>query len=582
MSVAQKIMSKISGRVLKPHPSVIERLEDWPIFKLSEDRKRFIEEIDDFTIDRLIQENPKLYELIAQTIYQERIRIKDTPWKVDPPNEMQFWGKIRSKLITTDSADKKTAQEVHRELLRKIVHRYSEEIVSNFSIRTFRFARWFLNKFFNRLLNAAAEKWWRILGSRYQMHERIHVHGEVEEVRGLIEKGIVIVVPTHFSNLDSILVGYAMDQILGLPAFSYGAGLNLFNSGLPAFFMNRLGAYRVDRRKKNAIYLETLKSMSMLSVKRGTNTLFFPGGTRARSGMLEKKLKMGLLGTVIEAQRALYQGKEPQKIFIVPLVLNYHFVLEAPFMIHEHLQIVGKERYLKGKSEGNSIFEWLKFVWQFFSKKSDIVLSFGKPMDIMGNFVDTDGNSFDRHNNPLNIQDYFMTEGVVNEDLQREAEYTKMLADKIVDRFSKETIVLSSHVVAFTAFNIFKEKFENLDLYALLRLMPDDYIFPIEDFTAAVEAMQKALFELEERGRLKLSDSIRLSPTELIADGMKNLGIYHVKKPLMFNRKGDLECDDFYTLLYYHNRLENFGLTKRVRWENYRLELKNEVKNVTT
>ena len=582
MSVAQKIMSKISGRVLKPYPSVIERLENWPIFKLSEDRKRFIEEIDDFTIDRLIQENPKLYDLIAQTIYQERIRIKDTPWKVDPPNEMQFWGKIRSKLITTDTADKKTAQEVHRELLRKIVHRYSEEIVSNFSIRTFRFARWFLNKFFNRLLNAAAEKWWRILGSRYQMHERIHVHGEVEEVRGLIGKGIVVVVPTHFSNLDSILVGYAMDQILGLPAFSYGAGLNLFNSGLPAFFMNRLGAYRVDRRKKNAIYLETLKSMSMLSVKRGTNTLFFPGGTRARSGMLEKKLKMGLLGTVIEAQRALYQGKEPQKIFIVPLVLNYHFVLEAPFMIHEHLQIVGKERYLKGKSEGNSIFEWLKFVWQFFSKKSDIVLSFGKPMDIMGNFVDTNGNSFDRHNNPLNIQDYFMTEGVVNEDLQREAEYTKMLADKIVDRFSKETIVLSSHVVAFTAFNIFKEKFENLDLYALLRLMPDDYIFPIEDFTVAVEAVQKALFDLEERGRLKLSDVIRLSPTELIADGMKNLGIYHVKKPLMFNRKGDLECDDFYTLFYYHNRLENFGLTKRVRWENYRLELKNEVKDVTT
>ena len=582
MSVAQKIISKISGRVLKPYPSVIERLENWPIFKLSEDRKRFIEEIDDFTIDRLIQENPKLYDLIAQTIYQERIRIKDTPWKVDPPNEMQFWGKIRSKLITTDTADKKTAQEVHRELLRKIVHRYSEEIVSNFSIRTFRFARWFLNKFFNRLLNAAAEKWWRILGSRYQMHERIHVHGEVEEVRGLIGKGIVVVVPTHFSNLDSILVGYAMDQILGLPAFSYGAGLNLFNSGLPAFFMNRLGAYRVDRRKKNAIYLETLKSMSMLSVKRGTNTLFFPGGTRARSGMLEKKLKMGLLGTVIEAQRALYQGNEPQKIFIVPLVLNYHFVLEAPFMIHEHLQIVGKERYLKGKSEGNSIFEWLKFVWQFFSKKSDIVLSFGKPMDIMGNFVDTNGNSFDRHNNPLNIQDYFMTEGVVNEDLQREAEYTKMLADKIVDRFSKETIVLSSHVVAFTAFNIFKEKFENLDLYALLRLMPDDYIFPIEDFTVAVEAVQKALFDLEERGRLKLSDVIRLSPTELIADGMKNLGIYHVKKPLMFNRKGDLECDDFYTLFYYHNRLENFGLTKRVRWENYRLELKNEVKDVTT
>lgn len=579
MTLAHRVIKYLLKKPVKPYPSVIERMDQWPIYKLSQDRKRFIAEIDAFTTQRLMKQHPKLYDLIAQTIYQERIRINESPWKVDPPNDMSFWNKIRSALLKTeDTKNKKKTVESHQELLEKIIHRYSEEIVGTFSIPTFGFARSFLSAFFNRLLNAAAEKWWRMFGSRYHMHERLQVYGEIETIQKLFSKGIVVVVPTHFSNLDSILIGYTMDEIMGLPSFSYGAGLNLYNSGLAAFFMNRLGAYRVDRRKKNDIYLETLKSMSSLSIQRGTNSLFFPGGTRSRSGKIETKLKMGLMGTVIEAQRALCQKPETQKIFIVPLTVSYHFVLEAPFLIRQHLQIVGKERYLKGKSEGNSFREWLKYVWQFFSEKSDIILSFGKPMDVMGNFVDTEGVSYDKHGNLAEIKDYFTTEidnqPIVNEDLQREAEYTKMLADKIVDRFHRENIVLSSHVVAFTAFNMLLENNENLDLYALLRLPPDDYVFPIEQFTAAVEAMQNALFELADKDRLKLSEAVLLSPKELVEDGMKNLGIYHIRKPLTFNKNGDIESDDFSVLYFYHNRLENFGLTKRVRWEHFKIEMK--------
>ena len=65
-------------------------------------------------------------------------------------------------------------------------------------------------------------------------------------------------VPTHFGNLDSILIGWVISA-LGLPAFIYGAGLNLFNIRIVAYFINSLGAYKVNRRKKNLLYLETLK-----------------------------------------------------------------------------------------------------------------------------------------------------------------------------------------------------------------------------------------------------------------------------------------------------------------------------------
>jgi glycerol-3-phosphate O-acyltransferase len=567
-------------KYIKPFPPVFKKMSDWPIYKLSQDRRRFIAEIDDFVIERLIKEHPKLYDLIMQTMYQERIRIRETPWKVDPPNERQFLDRIRKQLVASETESKPKAAETHHDILRKFVHRYSEEIVGTFSLRAMRFARSFLSLFFNRLLNAATERWWRFLSSKSRLHERIQVYGDVKTIQDLFSKGTVVVVPTHFSNLDSVLIGFAMDHIMGLPQFSYGAGLNLYNSGAAAFFMNRLGAYRVDRRKKNPMYLETLKGMCNLAIQRGTNTLFFPGGTRSRSGEVEKKLKMGLLGTAVEAQRALCERGDAKKVFIVPLTTSYHTVLEAPFLIHQHLQIVGKERYLVGRSEGNSFREWFKFIWQFFAKRSDIVLSFGKPMDILGNFVDNEGVSRDNRNNVLDVSDYFITEGVVKEDLQREGEYTKLLADKIVDRFHRENIVLSSHVVAFTAFNILKESNDKLDLYALLRLPPDDFVFPLDTFTAAVAAIQTALFDHEEKGRLKLSDAIRLSPEELVQDGLKNLGVYHVRKPLLFNRNGDLESDDFNVLFFYHNRLENFGLAKRVKWDKFKLVVKELVEAV--
>ena len=118
-----------------------------------------------------------------------------------------------------------------------------------------------------------------------------------------------------------------------------------------------------------------------------------------------------------------------------------------------------------------------------------------------------------------------------------------------------------------------KESNDKLDLYALLRLPSDDFVFPLDTFTAAVAAVQTALFELADKGRLQLSDPIRLSPEALVQDGVKNLGVYHVRKLLLINRKGDLESDDFNTLFFYHNRLENFGLTKRVRWDKFPIKM---------
>jgi glycerol-3-phosphate O-acyltransferase len=556
-------------------PPIYENMEDWPINQLHNDRKAFIKEITAFTLERLLAKPDKaLSDMIALTIYLERARIREEPWKVDPPDDATFWGKIRKKLLTfTLDKQPQEARLNNEDILKNIVNRYAEEIVGTFSIPTFEFARRFLTFFFSRLLKAASGRnWGRIFGSHRDLYERLKVVGETDKVRSLFKKGTVVVVPTHFSNLDSILLGYTMDAVVGLPQFTYGAGLNLYNTGYTAYFMNRLGAYRLDRRKKNPIYLETLKTMSNLAVQRGTNSLFFPGGTRSRSGAMETELKKGLLGSVVEAQRAICGRNDDNKIYVVPLIIGYHFVLEAEFLVESYLKQIGKEHYIsKEKDQSYSVRKWAQFVWSFFSRSSDVTLSFGQPMDVLGNKVDADGKSLDRHGNEINIADYFKSGGVVKPDLQRDTEYTKILADHIEDRFLKDNVVLSSHFVAYLAFKILKNQNTDLDLFGTLRQSPDDYIFPIAVFTTAAQKLQARLFKMETDGKIKLSEQLHWEVDKLIQNGIANLGIYHTQKPLKFNKEGDIISENFKSLFYYQNRLENYGLEKGMRWEQYKI-----------
>lgn len=553
---------------LRPH--VIPNIEDWPIFKLSESRKHFVKSLIQFTIRQINSRHTyeAVNDMIAKTIYLERIRVKEDPWKVDPPNEKQYWKKLQKKLVVLRQLQDQEEQQIAQQaLLEEIITRYTEEIVGTFHKRTFLFARWFLTLFFTRLLIAARTKRIFKFGSKkLRLSDRMVVKGEVDLLRKLYKKGTVVIVPTHFSNLDSILVGYAIDTFVGLPSFAYGAGLNLYNTGYTAYFMNRLGAYRVDRRKRNPIYLETLKGNSNLIIQRGVNSLFFPGGTRSRSGSLEKKLKLGLLGTTIEAQRTNYQEGENEKIFVVPLVLSYHFVLEAKYLIEQHLTRQGKEKYIRVKDEGNSIRKMLNFAWHSFSQTSDIILSFGEPMDVLGNPVDADGKSYDKYGNEIHLVEYFMREDEVVTDFQREAQYTTMLADRIVDRYHKDNIVLASHLVAFCAFEWLLHQNPKLDLYGLLRLPTEDITFDESALIHVVKQAQKKLFEMEGEGLIKLSDHIRASATEVIKDGIQRLGSYYVKKPIKVNKHGEIVSDSLKLLYFYHNRLLNYQLEQKIDW----------------
>jgi glycerol-3-phosphate O-acyltransferase len=542
------------------YPHIIEDIEQWPIYELHKNRAVLVEEMNAYSFEKLIQSHGKnLEELLAKTIYLERIRVKNNPWKVDPGNESAYWKKLESEIKRNSQSEE--GETLNRELLLKIINRYSEEIVGNFKPSTFKFARKFLTSFFRRLLNSAAGRNHRRLwGSRYQMHERLLVSGHVDELRTLMKKGTVVVLPTHSSNIDSILIGYAFDEIIGVPAFNYGAGLNLYNNELIAYFMNRLGAYKVDRRKKNPIYLENLKTFSSLALQKGVNTIFFPGGTRSRSGILESNLKLGLMSTLIEAQRKQHTQGKKNKIFVIPLIVSYHFVLEAKFLIESHLKAQGKEKYFKTSGKETTLRSMISFLWNLFSQGSDITLSFGSPMDVFGNKVDTEGESFDEFGKSIQIEDYFNLNGHIGEDIQRESIYTKRLGEKIKKCYREDNVVLSSHLVAYIAFRYLMHVNKKISLYKIFNLPTEDFVIPKEVFYQLLTIAVEKLKEKEIHEKVRLSEKFQLSIEKLAQDGIKNLGIFHPNKPLVIKENGDIASQDFRLLYFYHNRLEGYNL----------------------
>ncbi|MCL6261165.1 1-acyl-sn-glycerol-3-phosphate acyltransferase [Aquiflexum sp. TKW24L] len=551
---------------------ILPKKDEWPVVKLSKNRKEFIRKVADASKKSVLEMTSGNMDLLREeletTLYREKLRIKQNPWAVDPDDEREFWGKVKSSLVhlSADSSLTKTQKKKkYLEILDDITMRYSEEIASNFIHSHYKVTRRMVTFGFSRLLNAARVKGFKsIFSNQFSLQDKIQIVGETDQIRELASKGTIVMVPTHFSNLDSILIGWII-SVLGLPPFIYGAGLNLFNISIFAYFMNALGAYKVDRRKKNLIYLETLKTYSSEALQFGVHSLFFPGGTRSRSGMIEKKLKLGLLSTAVEAQRANFERGEDDvsgKIFIVPVTINYHFVLEGPSLIQEHLTLTGQERYYKESDEFSTSYKISKFLVKFFTKGSDISVSIGKALDVLGNYVDNEGNSIDRNGRKIDTKDYFLYNGIVTVDAQREEEYTYHLGKRIVEEFHKINRVFSSHLVAFTAFQMIKRENKKMDLYNLLRLPEEDVVLIYNEFKEECQKVLDKIKELEAESKVQIAPHMKNDIDSIIDHGLANVGMYHAKRPLVKNSIGNIETQDLSLLFYYHNRLYGYDLEK--------------------
>jgi glycerol-3-phosphate O-acyltransferase len=228
-----------------------------------------------------------------------------------------------------------------RALVDCVCRRYTAEIGGHFDARVYRFATGLLPPALGALLHGG-----RPSKRMLDVRDRVLIEGELDALRAAAHAGTLLLVSTHVSNLDSLLLGYAI-YALGLPPVAYGAGLNLFTNALTGFFMRNLGAFTVDRSKTDPLYRAAVKEYTTALLERGQHTLFFPGGTRSRSGAIEQRLKLGLLGTAVTAfgnRRARDAAAPP--VFIVPCTLSYPLVLEASSLVQQYLRREGGPHFV--------------------------------------------------------------------------------------------------------------------------------------------------------------------------------------------------------------------------------------------
>lgn len=495
-----------------------------------------------------------LEEIVHETIYTEQLRLShgvDDAQRAE--HDRQFVGWLRHELSRSDEA-------VRRSLIEAIVDRYTREITGHFDPRVYSVATRAVPTALGALFHGLAPS--TLLEHRhvFEVDDRVLIEGELGALASLVRLGTVILAPTHVSNLDSILLGHAVHR-LGLPPVAYGAGLNLFSSALVGFFMRNLGAYTVDRKKNDPLYRATLKEYTTVLLERGQHTLFFPGGTRSRSGAVETHLKKGLLGTSVVAFRHALEARSPRpRVFVVPCTLTYPLVLEASSLVDEFLRAEGGAHYVDVHDEFDKPRRWVDFVGGLLELDLRIHLRVGKALDPVGNDVDELGRSHDRRGREVDPAGYLTARGAFVEDDARDAEYTRTLSDRLVERYRRDTVALPTSALAFAVFDRLRRDFDQPDLFRFLRAMGPDKGLALDLVRSDLQRLLAELAEREASGRLRLEPGLASRDPDLVMhQALATFRTYH-PKPVLERRANRIVVGDPNLLFYYRNRLDGHGL----------------------
>jgi glycerol-3-phosphate O-acyltransferase len=456
-----------------------------------------------------------------------------------------------------------------REKLRDVTLRYARDVAGNFDPRVYRFASRAVAPLIG-LLMSPTQTLAHFSGAfdLRALDGRVLIEGPLGRISALAEKGTLVFVPTHLSNLDSVVFGFALERA-GLPPATYGAGKNLFTNPLLSFFMHNLGAYRVDRRIRHALYKDVLKTYSCVVLERGYHSLFFPGGTRSRSGAVERHLKLGLMGSGVEAMARTAAQGQVRHVFFVPATINYLLTLEAETLVDDFLKEEGKHRYIIEDDESSRVGRIATFLRKLLGLDAACVVRFGRPLDCFGNEVDEDAVSRDVHARAVDRVSYLTGEdGRVGPDPARDAQYTRELADAVVAAFRRDTVAMATHLVAACAFAELCERTGldrrdrtegSRDIFALLGRQ-DDVVVSRSSLAERIERLRDRAGELESRGRVVLRPHLaRATGREILDEALRAFSGYHTTAVLE-PRGADLVLVDTRLIFYYQNRLAAHGL----------------------
>ena len=527
---------------IKPY---VPRPSDPSIFWFNSERDDIVSDVVKRICVDLEPDRSRLEIALNDAAYHEIRRLENQ--RDDEARErLGYWRSMIRRIGKMDDTEQ-------RRVLHTIVTDMTRDVAGNFDPRVYRFAR----RAVPRLIGGVMEPRGLMAAAPQSLDRVLRVQGDVERLHHLQNEGSLVFVPTHSSNLDSIVLAQAL-EISGLSPVIYGAGKNLFTNPIISFFMHNLGAYRVDRRIRVGLYKHILKLYSQVMIERGYHSLFFPGGTRSRSGMIERHLKLGLLGSAVEAFTTNQVRRVDRPVWFVPTTINYSLVLEAETLIKDWLMEEGQARYIIEDDEFSQIDRWVAFFRKMVGMRGACIIRFGDPIDAFGNRVDGRGQSLTPTGRAIDPGGYVEQRGKPVVDAVRDAAYTRELGEVLAQRYEEDTVLMSTQVVAHVLFRDLVQSTPGMDLFARLRLRGEIGL----DREALCQELGQArdrLCALEAKGRVRTSDVVKEdTPAELLERALKLWNGYHNSTAATL--EGDrVVLGDPSLLLYYQNRLVSFA-----------------------
>jgi glycerol-3-phosphate O-acyltransferase len=152
---------------------------------------------------------------------------------------------------------------------------------------------------------------------------------EVERVREAAKLGSLVLLPSHKSHIDYLLLSYVFNtENLQLPLIAAGENLNFFPLGQ---IFRRSGAFFIRRSfKGDKLYTAVVDGYIRRLIRDGYPIELFLEGGRSRTGKLLSP-KFGLLNMIVDAALGVPQ----RTTYFVPVSIGYERVIEAGAYVRE-------------------------------------------------------------------------------------------------------------------------------------------------------------------------------------------------------------------------------------------------------
>jgi glycerol-3-phosphate O-acyltransferase len=151
----------------------------------------------------------------------------------------------------------------------------------------------------------------------------------VERVREAARRGSLVLLPSHKSHVDYLLLSYVLRKnALQLPVVAAGDNLAFFPIG-PIF--RRAGAFFIRRSfRGDRLYAAAVDAYIRRLLREGYAIEFFLEGGRSRTGKLLPPM-LGLLNMVVDSALAL----EGRTVSFVPISIGYERMMEEGSFVRE-------------------------------------------------------------------------------------------------------------------------------------------------------------------------------------------------------------------------------------------------------